>query len=94
MTVERALRLLAGLFVLASVGLALLASPWWLLLTALVGLNLLQSAFTDWCPAVWVLERLGLPRCGDARRSGVPGGAPRTTAAASGPAGEAEQPAR
>ncbi len=63
MTIERTLRLLAGVFVLASVGLAVWHSPFWLLLTALVGLNLLQSAFTDWCPMVWLLERLGLRRC-------------------------------
>jgi hypothetical protein len=69
MTVERGLRLVAGVFVLLSVALALLVSPWWLALTAFVGLNNVQSAFTDGCPMVWVLERLGLERC-DARRAG------------------------
>lgn len=63
MTVERALRLMAGTIVLLSLALATLVSPWWALLTAFVGLNLLQSAFTNWCPAVWFFEKLGLPRC-------------------------------
>jgi hypothetical protein len=63
MTVERALRLLAGLFTLLSLALAVWIGPYWLIFTALIGANLLQSAFTDWCPAVWVLQGLGLPRC-------------------------------
>lgn len=63
MTVERALRLVAGFFVLLSVGLALVHSPWWLAFTAFVGLNNVQSAFTDWCPMITLLERLGFPRC-------------------------------
>lgn len=62
-TVERALRLIAGVFILASVGLAVVQSLNWLWLTAFVGLNLAQSAFTNWCPMVWVLERFGLRRC-------------------------------
>jgi hypothetical protein len=60
MTVERALRLIAGFFVLLSVLLAHLHSQWWLLFTAFVGLNLLQSAFTNWCPMMVLLRRLGL----------------------------------
>lgn len=60
MTVERALRLLAGTVVLLSLGLAYAFSPYWYLLTAFVGLNLLQSAFTNWCPAMWVFRRMGL----------------------------------
>jgi len=35
-------------------------SPYWYLFTAFVGLNLLQSAFTNWCPAMWILGKLGL----------------------------------
>ena len=54
MTVERGLRLVAGVFVLLSVALAHFHSVQWLWLTAFVGLNLLQSAFTDWCPAMWI----------------------------------------
>ena len=60
MTVERALRLLAGIITLASIVLAEAVSPWWLLLTAFVGANLLQSGFTNWCPAMWVFRKLGL----------------------------------
>ncbi|HQU42181.1 MAG TPA: DUF2892 domain-containing protein [Pirellulales bacterium] len=70
MTIERALRLVAGLVVLVSIALAVLHSPFWLVLTAFVALNLLQSAFSDWCPMVWVLQKLGLPRCG--QRSSLP----------------------
>jgi hypothetical protein len=62
-TVERGLRLMAGVVVLVSVGLAVAWSPWCLLLTAFAGLNLFQSAFTNWCPMVWVLERVGLTPC-------------------------------
>lgn len=63
MTIERGLRLVAGIVVLASVALGVALSPYWLLLTAFVGLNLLQSAFTNWCPMVWVLARVGLAPC-------------------------------
>ena len=62
MTVERYLRLAAGTMVLLSLLLAHLVSAWFLLLTAFVGLNLLQSAFTNWCPLMSILrhKRLGL----------------------------------
>lgn len=63
MTIERALRLLAGLMILLSVALGHFVSPWWYLLTAFVGLNLLQSAFTNTCPAVWIFGKLGLKPC-------------------------------
>jgi hypothetical protein len=62
MTIDNALRSIAGFFVLASVALAHYISPWWLLFTAFVGLNLLQSGFTGWCPMMWILERAGLRR--------------------------------
>jgi hypothetical protein len=62
MTVERALRVTAGAFVAASALLAAVHSPYWLLFTGFVGLNLFQSGFTDWCPMVWILEKAGLPR--------------------------------
>ncbi len=65
MTVERAVRLLAGIIVLASVALAHWVSPNWLWLTAFVGLNLSQSALTNWCPAMTIFKWLGLPQ-GDA----------------------------
>ena len=61
MTVERYLRLMAGFFVMLSVGLFFLTdSPWWLAFTAFVGLNLFQSAFTNWCPAMSMLKKLGV----------------------------------
>ena len=59
-TVERGLRLVAGLFVLASVILGVYVNPWFLAFTAFVGANLLQSAFTDWCPMMAFLRRAGL----------------------------------
>lgn len=60
-TVDRGLRLAAGVFILLSILLAIYVSPWWFLFTAFVGANLLQSAFTNWCPMMAVLKRLGLP---------------------------------
>jgi len=59
MKIESAIRLLAGTLVLAGTVLARLASPWWLLLPAFVGLNLVQSVFTGFCPAELILRRLG-----------------------------------
>jgi hypothetical protein len=47
--------------VLVSVGLSLWFSLWWLLLTAFVGLNLLQASFTGFCPLAIVLRRMGVP---------------------------------
>jgi hypothetical protein len=60
MTLNRYLRLIAGSFIMLSVLLAYLHSPWWLLFTAFVGANLAQSAFTDWCPMITLLRRLGV----------------------------------
>jgi hypothetical protein len=60
MTLNRYLRLIAGSFVLLSVLLAYLHSPWWLLFTSFVGVNLAHSAFTDWCPMITLLRRLGV----------------------------------
>ncbi|MBG0777925.1 MAG: DUF2892 domain-containing protein [Desulfovibrionaceae bacterium] len=60
MTIHRILRGAAGAMVLAGLALAWLHSPYWLALTAFVGLNLLQSAFTDWCPLLAVLRKLGV----------------------------------
>lgn len=60
MTVERCLRGIAGFFVLLSIVLAHYHSPYWLLFTGFVGLNLLQSAFTDWCPMMTFLKKLGV----------------------------------
>lgn len=60
MTVERGVRLIAGIMMLLSLALAHYISPYWLWLTAFVGLNLLQSAFTNWCPAITILRAMGL----------------------------------
>jgi len=60
MGVQEALRLLAGSFVLLSLALGYFVHPGWYLFTAFVGLNLVQSAFTRSCPAMWVLRRLGV----------------------------------
>jgi len=58
--VDRAVLLLAGTMTLISALLAASVSPWWLLLTAFVGLNLLQSSLTGFCPAAFVFRRLGV----------------------------------
>ncbi len=60
MDINRWLRLIAGAFVLISVGLGHFVSGWWYLLTAFVGLNLFQSAFTNWCPMMTFLRKLGI----------------------------------
>ena len=60
MTVERALRAMAGFFVVLSVALGYWVHPGFFLFTGFVGLNLLQSAFTNWCPAMWILKQFGL----------------------------------
>lgn len=54
------LRLIAGAVVILSVALAVAVSPWFLLLTSFVGLNLVQSAFSGWCPMMTLLRRLGI----------------------------------
>ena len=62
MTVENAVRAVAGSMVLLSLVLTILVSHWWLILAAFVGLNLLQSAFTHFCPAEMFFKKMGL-RC-------------------------------
>ena len=59
---ERTLRGIAGGFVLDSLLLAHWVHPGWLWFTAFVGLNLFQSAFTNWCPMMWLLQKLGVRR--------------------------------
>jgi len=61
MTVQRSLRLLAGVMILGSLALAHWVSIYWLFLTVFVGLNLLQSGITNWCPAMSIFRWLGLP---------------------------------
>ena len=60
MTIERTLRLIAGLFVLLSLALGYWVNQYWYLFTAFVGLNLFQSGFTNWCPMMTFLRELGL----------------------------------
>ena len=60
MTVDRALRLIAGAFVMASVLAGLYVHPAFFWFTAFVGLNLFQSAFTNWCPMMTILRKAGL----------------------------------
>jgi hypothetical protein len=57
-----AIRRIAGLFVLISLALGWFVSPYWLLFTAFVGLNLLQSSFTHWCLMETILAKTGLVR--------------------------------
>lgn len=59
MTIERYLRLIAGTFVLLTVLLGYFFSPYWFLFTGFVALNLIQSAFTNWCPMMTFLRKLG-----------------------------------
>lgn len=62
MTINEGLRLIAGFFVLLSVALGYYLTPWFYLFTAFVALNLMQSAFTHWCPMMWILDKLGFKR--------------------------------
>ena len=64
MNIDRAVLALAGTMTLLSAVLASTVSPWWLLLTSFVGLNLLQSSITGFCPAASLFRRLGVtPGC-------------------------------
>ena len=58
MSVENAVRLLAGTFIAISLVLYYLVSPWFLLLTAFVSLNLIQSSLTGFCPAEMIFKRI------------------------------------
>jgi hypothetical protein len=60
MTVERGLRFVAGLFVMLSVLLGMYVHPGFLFFTLFVGANLFQSAFSNWCPMMWILRKAGL----------------------------------
>jgi len=65
MTVERYLRMIAGGFVVLSVALGYWVSPYWFLFTGFVGLNLFQSAFSNWCPMMSILQKIGVKSCSD-----------------------------
>ena len=60
MILERSVRLMASVMVLLSIALAHFVSLYWLWLTAFVGLNLLQSVFTNWCPAMRIFRAMGM----------------------------------
>ncbi|HZP60662.1 MAG TPA: DUF2892 domain-containing protein [Opitutaceae bacterium] len=60
MKLESCIRLLAGSLVLLGLALGRFVNPWWLLLPGFVGLNLVQSVFTGFCPAEIILRRLGV----------------------------------
>ena len=60
MSLDRAVLVFAGCVVLVSVTLGVFVSPYWLLLTAFAGLNMIQSAFTGFCPAAIAFKKLGL----------------------------------
>ncbi len=60
MTLDRAVLAFAGFVVLLGIGLSLLVHPWWLGLSAFAGFNMIQSAFTGFCPAAILFRKLGL----------------------------------
>jgi hypothetical protein len=72
MTMDRYLRMIAGAFVLASLALGYWMNPLWFLFTAFVGLNLFQSAFTNWCPMMSLLKKLHVPSCEHEDRHRIP----------------------
>ncbi len=65
MTLENAVTAFAGVMVLVSVALTLWVHPLFFWFTVFIGLNLLQSAFTGACPAIWVFRKMGLKSCAD-----------------------------
>jgi hypothetical protein len=66
MKMESVIRILAGTMILISIALAHFVSPWWLLLGVFVGCNLIQSAFTGFCPAENIFRKLGIGKEGGA----------------------------
>ena len=60
MSIDRVVFAFAGTVVLAGTLLGWIVSPWWLLLPVFVGANMLQAAFTSWCPLAMLLKRLGV----------------------------------
>lgn len=59
MTIDRAVMFFAGMMVLVSLALGTFVSPWWYLLTAFAGVNMVQASITGLCPAAWVFRKLG-----------------------------------
>ena len=69
MTIENGVRVLAGIMIWISIALTLLVHPLFWLFTAFIGLNLIQSAFTGFCPATTLLRKLGLRAGSPSRKS-------------------------
>ncbi len=69
MTQSDLFRLIVGFMILASAVLSAVWTPWWLLLTAFIGLNMFQSAITHVCPMDAMIRRTGLPEAGPAQPS-------------------------
>ena len=67
MNIDRAVFVFAGFIVLLGIGLSLLESPWWLILSAFAGLNMIQAAFTGICPAAMLFKAIGF-KAGNAFR--------------------------
>ena len=67
MTIDKGIRVVAGVMILLSLGLALWISQWFLLLTAFVGFNLIQSAFTGFCPPEKILAKFGFKNGGSCK---------------------------
>lgn len=70
MTVDRMLRLIAGVFIIVSIVLFKVHSEYWLYFTCFVGLNLVQSFFTGWCLMMTILKKLGVKDSVDAAGCG------------------------
>lgn len=62
MNMNEALRLLAGIVTLIGIALGFFVSPWFYLINVFAGINLIQSAFTKWCPAMWFLDIAGIKK--------------------------------
>jgi hypothetical protein len=60
MNLDRAVMAFAGIMILISIALIHFVSPWWLLFTAFIGLNLLQASFTGFCPAAFIFKKFGV----------------------------------
>ena len=75
MKAEPFIRILAGSMILLSIALTLLLSPWWLLLTCFVAINLIQSAFTRFCPAEIIAKRVGFIQAGSCSNDNAEKGA-------------------
>ena len=72
MKLENAVRIMAGTMVLLSLALAHWVNEWWLLLTVFVGVNLIQSALTGFCPAEIILKKLGVGQSGQTHPASQP----------------------